>query len=226
MTVVEQDQPALLADPPDFAGQSVMMTSTYIEIGGVNLRCLGLSMSLEADVKTIEQTSFCNVQEYPGPTKFHMVAKFAQSFDPGGTFQVLEAGLAAYLASGTPLEFKVRPYYQRPVSATNPEFAGFLVPMEYNVFGGDAGTASEVDIDWTLTAKWTVNTGAVAATGATAGTPGNFTPAGATRPANLAGLTSVTASPTTAWATGSYVVTADQLGAHWSGTAWAAGVAP
>jgi hypothetical protein len=228
MTLVDDDTPAaqpLAADPPDFSGQSVMMTSTYIELGGVNLRCLGLSMSLEADGKPIEQTSFCAVQEYPGPVKFHMVAKFAQSFDPGGTFQVLEAGLTAYQTSGTPLAFKVRPYYQRPVSSSNPEFAGFLIPQEYNVFGGDAGTASEVDIDWTMPTKWSVNTGAVAATGATAGTPGNFTPAGATRPANLAALTGVAASPATAWAVGSYVITADLLGAHWGGSAWAAGVA-
>ena len=93
------------------------------------------------------------------------------------------------------------------------------------MFGGDAGNASEVDIDWTSQGPWTKSTGAVAATGAVAGTPGQFTPAGCTRPANEAGLASVTASPTTAWTAGQYVVTADQLGAHWTGTAWAVGVA-
>ena len=227
MTVTDvDDQPAArLADPPDFTGQKVMMTNTYVELGGVNLRCLALSVSLQADNKTIEQTSFCGVQEYPGPVKYHMVAKFAQSFDPGGTFEVLEAALAAYEASGSPLAYKIRPYYSRPVSARNPELVGFVVPMDYNVFGGDAGAASEVDIDWTCTGKWAVNTGAVAATGANVGAPGNFTPPGATRPANLAALSTVTASPATAWPAGSYVVTADQLGAYWNASAWAAGVA-
>src|SRR5215467_5021940 len=65
--------------------------------------------------------------------------------------------------------------------------------------------------------------GAVAATGATSGTPGTFTPAGATPPANLAAMTGITATPNTAWATGSYVVLGDSTHAHWSGTAWASG---
>jgi len=63
------------------------------------------------------------------------------------------------------------------------------------------------------------------ATGATAGTPGTFTPAGAKVPANLAGMTGVTASPATAWTTGQYVSTADAAKQHWSGTAWVTGVA-
>lgn len=63
----------------------------------------------------------------------------------------------------------------------------------------------------------------ITATGATAGAPGAFTPAGAVTPANLAALSTVTASPATAWATGEHVVLGDASHAHWSGTAWAAG---
>jgi hypothetical protein len=63
----------------------------------------------------------------------------------------------------------------------------------------------------------------VAATGASAGTPGSFTPGGADAPANLAALSGVTASPTTAWTTGQYVALGDASHAHWSGTAWATG---
>jgi hypothetical protein len=70
-----------------------------------------------------------------------------------------------------------------------------------------------------------VDTGAVAAAGAQSGAPGYYTPSGANVPANLAALTGVTATPNAAWATGSYVITADLLAAHWSGTAWAAGKA-
>jgi hypothetical protein len=71
---------------------------------------------------------------------------------------------------------------------------------------------------------------AVAATGATAGTPGSFTPAGATPPANLAAMSTVVASPLTAWTTGQYVTRADTGAAdtgkcHWSSTAWVSGVA-
>jgi len=63
----------------------------------------------------------------------------------------------------------------------------------------------------------------IAATGATAGAPGSYTPAGAVVPANRAALTSVVASPATAWTTGQYVVTADTQHSHWSGSAWVAG---
>jgi len=217
--------PVLLADPLPSGAQPLMMTDTYVELNGVNLKCLTLSISLTADNNPITQTTFCGIQEYPGPVKYHLVAKFAQSFDPGGTDSVLAAAVTAYQTAGTLLPFKVRPYSSRPVSATNPELAGFLIPLPYTIFGGDAGNASEVDIDWTATGPWTRNTGSVAATGASAGAPGIFTPAGCSTPANLAGLTGVVAAPATAWTTGQYVVTADHLGAHWSGTAWVLGVA-
>lgn len=62
-----------------------------------------------------------------------------------------------------------------------------------------------------------------AATGATAGTPGTWTPVDSYAPTTLAGTTGITASPTTAWTTGQYVVLGDNSKAHWSGTAWAAG---
>jgi hypothetical protein len=55
--------------------------------------------------------------------------------------------------------------------------------------------------------------------------PGWFTPSGATTPANLAGLSAVVAAPATAWTVGQYVITADLLAAHWSGSAWVAGKA-
>ncbi|GLZ81409.1 hypothetical protein Afil01_62160 [Actinorhabdospora filicis] len=65
------------------------------------------------------------------------------------------------------------------------------------------------------------------ATGATAGTPGSFTPADSLAPANLAELIAeVTASPASAWTTGQYVTLADNSRAHWTGTAWATGIAP
>jgi hypothetical protein len=63
------------------------------------------------------------------------------------------------------------------------------------------------------------------ATGAAAGAPGGYTPTGASAPANLAGLSGITANPTTAWTSGQYVVLANGSLAHWSGTAWVAGAA-
>jgi hypothetical protein len=165
------------------------------------------------------------VQDYPGPVKWHFKAKFVQAFDAGATDATLQAALSSYQSAGTPCPFKVRPYASRGVSANNPQFSGLIIPQPYTLFGGAAGAASEVDIDWIMTAPPTRTTVGVAATGATAGAPGYFTPSGATTPANLAALTGITASPTTAWTTGQYVVTADLLAAHWSGTAWVAGIA-
>ena len=48
-------------------------------------------------------------------------------------------------------------------------------------------------------------------TGATAGAPGTWTPADSTAPADFAGLASHTASPTTPWASGEYVVLGDRV---------------
>ncbi|APC43257.1 hypothetical protein Joe_17 [Streptomyces phage Joe] len=65
--------------------------------------------------------------------------------------------------------------------------------------------------------------GNVPASGATAGTPGSFSPSGSVTPANLADLSDVLASPTTAWTTGQYVVLGDSTEAYWDGSAWATG---
>ena len=73
---------------------------------------------------------------------------------------------------------------------------------------------------------------AVAITGVTAGTPGTLAPANATVPANLTALKADpvigdagTSKPSTAWTTGQYIDLADASKAHWSGTAWVAGIA-
>lgn len=63
------------------------------------------------------------------------------------------------------------------------------------------------------------------ATGATAGTPGTFTPAGCDSPDKLAEMVSLTATPTTPWTTGQYVLLGDGTFAHWVGTIWGAGKA-
>lgn len=66
----------------------------------------------------------------------------------------------------------------------------------------------------------------VPATTATAGTPATLTPTNSYAPPSLAEADALTASPTTPWTTGQYVVLGDGSTAHWTGTDWAAGVAP
>lgn len=84
-----------------------------------------------------------------------------------------------------------------------------------------SGQAIANDWTWALTPL----EAAPNATGATAGSPGSFTPIGSSTPNNLALLDDVTASPTTAWTTGQYVLLGDNSRAHWNGSDWAAGAA-
>jgi len=216
----------LAADPTPPVGTPVILNDGYVEVNGVNLRCFGLHFEVNPENKPVTVTTFCSETDYPALVKWHFVAKFAQSFAAGAVDATLRAAVTAYATSQTLATFKVRAYSSQPVSATNPSFSGFVVPQPYRYIGGDAGALSEVDIDWIMTGPPSVDTGSVAATGATAGSPGFFTPSGANAPANLAALTGVVATPATAWLTGQYVVTADRIGANWSGTAWQAGVHP
>jgi hypothetical protein len=146
------EQPTPRADPTPPDAVPVMMTDAYVEIGAANLSCLGLEVSLEPELKPIEQVTFCGVQDFPGPNKWHFKAKLAQSFSVGATDETLTAALDAYATDGSPCPFRVRATKQ-PVSATNPSFEGLMVPQEYTIFGGTAGSASEVDIDWICKAK-------------------------------------------------------------------------
>jgi hypothetical protein len=143
--------------PPD--AEPVMMTNAYVELGGANLRCLALSVEIDPENSPISQTTFCGVQDYPGPTKWHFRAKLAQSFSAGATHDTLYSALKGYETAGDLLEYKVRAHASREVSATNPSFEGELIPQPYRLFGGDAGAASEVDIDWSCTGAPEINTG-------------------------------------------------------------------
>jgi hypothetical protein len=214
-------------DPSPPAATPLILNDAYFELGGVNLRCL--VKHLEAtfpENKPVTVTSLCGEVDYPGVTKYHLRVTFYQSFDTGAVYATLNAAYQAYLASNTPVNFKARPRSSLVASATNPIVSGYVIPQPFELIVGDAGTAAEVAIDWNLTAPPTVDTGAVTATGATAGAPGYYTPSGATVPANLAALSSVTANPVATWAAGQYVITSDLLAANWNGTAWAAGKHP
>ena len=151
-TKTDDDVVSPRADPLPPVATPVIMTDAYVEIDGANLSCLGMEVSIEPENKPTELTTFCGVKDYPGPTKWHFKAKLAQSFDVGATDETLTGALDAYAAAGTACAFKVRPYKSRAVSATNPSFEGTAIPQPYTVFGGAAGAASEVDIDWIMDA--------------------------------------------------------------------------
>jgi hypothetical protein len=171
------------------------MTDTYVEVGGANLKCLAEEVSLTAENKPIEVTTFCGIQDYPGPVKYHFVAKFVQAFDTGATDATLSAALTSYQSTGAPVAFKVRPYASRPESATNPQVARLMIHQPYTVFGGAADTQSEADIDYPpgLPPRPRPVSRRRGATWA----PRYFTPSG-DHPANLAGLLGHHGQPATA----------------------------
>jgi hypothetical protein len=212
-------------DPVPPTAQPLILNDAYFELTGVNLRCLVKHLEVTPENKPVTITSFCAETDYPGVTKWHLRVTFHQSFDVGAVYSTLNAAYTAYVASGQPAVFKARPYSSRVQSASNPVISGFAIPQPFPILVGDAGAASECQIDWNLTTAATVDTGVVAATGATSGAPGFYTPSGANVPANLAALTGVAATPATAWAVGQYVVTGDLLAAHWSSSAWVIGKA-
>jgi len=136
-------------DPaPPAAIAPVIMTDAYVQIGTANLSCLGLEVHIEPENKPVEITSFCGVTDFPGPTKWHFKAKLTQDFSTGSTHTTLLAALQAYQTAGTPVAVRTRPYKSRAVGPTNPSFEGNVIPQPYEYFGGSAGSASEVDLDW------------------------------------------------------------------------------
>ena len=220
-------EPMLTAagDPNPVQSTPLILNDAYFELTGVNLRCMVKHLEVTPENKLVTVTTFCSETDYPGVTKWHLKVTFYASYDVGSTFATLNAALAAYTASGVPAPFKARGKASLAASASNPVISGFAIPQPFTLIGGDAGAASEIEIDWNLSQPPSVDSGVVPATGAVSGAPGYYTPSGANTPANLAGLASATASPNTAWTTGQYVITADLLAAHWSGSAWVVGKA-
>jgi hypothetical protein len=215
-----------LGDPTPPPASPLILNDAYFELNTVNLRCLVKHIEVVPENKLVTITTFCAETDYPGVTKWHLRVTFAQSFDPGAVYATLNAVYQNYVATGAQAPFKARPYASKLAAANNPIISGLAIPQPFEIITGDAGASSEVKIDWNMTQAPSVDTGAVTATGASSGAPGYYTPTGASTPANLAALTGITASPATAWASGSYVITKDMLAAYWNGTAWTAGKAP
>jgi hypothetical protein len=212
-----------MADP-----EPVILYNPDLAISGKTLRCELSHIEMTPDVATIEVKTACGVKEYPGSVKWTLKASLYHSFDPAGTNEILTAAVAG----GVAVPFTVLASSSKPVSATNPQFYGYVIPQPFTPLSGDVGDASSFDLEWSITGWQTLPTTAIvapAATGANAGSPGYFTPAGCTAPANAAAATAVTANPASAWAQGQYVQgsTAGASGEmYWNGTAWTTGRKP
>jgi hypothetical protein len=140
------------ADIVAATGTPLVMVDAYVEIGAANLSCFAMEVSVEPELKMIDVETFCGITSFPGPTKWHFKAKFAQTYDTGAVDATLSSALAAYKTAGTVTPFRVRPHSGKAVAANNPFFSGTMIPTDYAWFGGAAGATSETDIDWILTA--------------------------------------------------------------------------
>lgn len=203
--------------------------------GEVDYSFLVNGATLTTTVDTADPVTKLSGQKYPG--LMTLSGEFAANIDvdPGnvdGLFQLSSEH------AGTIQAFRFVPN-----AAANLEARGNLqitpVPFGAAAFGDDlAGDVTWVtfgNIDFyrddvlAWTQDMTQRTGVVPstpATGATAGTPGTLTPPGCALPADVAAMSAVVASPTTAWATGEHVLIAGGGKAYWNGTAWTAGQAP
>ena len=124
------------------------------------------------------------------------------------------------------------PYGDNDATSDEPrrEFTAIVsIPVGGKVMGAEADSSptqvATVDVTWKLKGKpvkITAPTPPVPATTATAGSPGSFN---GSAPANLAAMSGITASPSSAWTTGQHVVLGDASKAHWDGDSWEAGEA-
>jgi len=126
--------------------QPYIMVNPKIVLNGRDVHCLASHLELAPDITIVETNTFCGVQEYPGTEKWYFRLTLYQSFDVNGADEILREALAV----GGPVTFEVTPYRDRPVSATNPMFSGEVIPRKWTLIAGDAGAASEIEIEWTM----------------------------------------------------------------------------
>jgi hypothetical protein len=111
------------------------------------LACAANHIELAPDTETTTVDTFCGSVDYPGTTKWNLVATLYQSFDVNAT----EAVLSAAVAFDNPVAFEVVPYKTPVISATNPAWSGLVRPQPYSPVNGDAGEASTIELEWAIT---------------------------------------------------------------------------
>ena len=126
-----------------------IMTDPSIKLNGQDVHCLASHLELAPDINLVETPTFCGVQEFPGTIKWYFRLTLYQSFDAGGADEILQGCLAA----GGVVPYEVFPFREQQVSATNPRFSGNVIPRKYSLIAGDAGAASEITIEWSMTGE-------------------------------------------------------------------------
>lgn len=126
------------------AGLKISKTNLTTDL--TELACVANHIELAPDTDTTTVDTMCGSVDYPGTTKWNLVATLYQSFDPLATEEVLSAAVSG----GVPVPFEVVGYKSKPVSATNPKWSGTVRPAPYSPINGDAGDASEIELEWAV----------------------------------------------------------------------------
>lgn len=126
------------------AGLKISKTALVADL--TELACVLNHIELSPDVNVTTLDTMCGSKDYPGTVKWALVATLYQSFDPDATEEVLSAAVDG----GVPVPFEVIGYRDAVVSADNPVWSGLLIPQPYAPINGDAGDASEVELEWSL----------------------------------------------------------------------------
>jgi hypothetical protein len=126
----------------DDAGLKISTDGTTT--GLVELACVATHIELAPDTAVTTVDTMCGSTDYPGITKWNLIATLVQSFDALAT----EATLSAAVAHGGPVPFEVIGYKTKMVSVTNPMWSGMCNPKPYAPINGDAGAASEISLEW------------------------------------------------------------------------------
>jgi hypothetical protein len=132
--------------------EPLILIDPELIIDGSSLKCVMSHIEMTPDVSTIEIKTSCGVREYPGTIKWTLKASLYHTYDPEGTNEVLTAAVEA----GVPVQFSVIPSAGKPVSATNPEYTGDLIPQPFTPLSGDVGDASSFDLEWSISGWTTV----------------------------------------------------------------------
>lgn len=129
--------------------EPLILYDPELTIDGTTLKCLMSHVEITPDVSTVEVKTSCGTREYPGTIKWTLKATLYHSHDPDATNEVLTAAVAGRV----PVPFTVIPRSGQPISATNPEYTGDLVPQPFTPISGDVGDASSFDLEWSI-AGW------------------------------------------------------------------------
>lgn len=132
--------------------EPLILVDPELIISDASLKCVMSHIEITPDVSTIEIKTSCGVRDYPGTIKWTLKASLYHTFDPEGTNAVLTAAVEA----GVPVAFSVIPSAAKPISTTNPEYVGELIPQPFTPISGDVGDASSFDLEWSIKGWTTV----------------------------------------------------------------------